>query len=228
MVFLRGLSYKRGMKTTCTPLRGLLLCACLLGLTGAAPAAQVRVLALFPGKAMLEVDGQRKVLGAGQRFHGVELLEANPRRARVRMDGRTEWLRPGGAVGTHYVRAVHREMRLLRSGDGFFADGLINGRPVHMLVDTGATTVAMSERHARTLGVPYKQRGRPALAHTASGTSRAYAVTLDSVRLNGQDFHDVQALVIEGDSPQHVLLGMNVLSRFDIDHRSNLMILRAK
>jgi aspartyl protease family protein len=208
------------------PVRCVALFACLLALSGAALSA-VRVLALFPGKAMLEVDGQRKVLAVGQRFAGVQLIEANPREARVRLHGRIERLRPGGAVGTHYAAPRHREMRLLSQGGSFFADGLINGQPVRMLVDTGADTVAMSEARARLLGIRYKQ-GRPVVARTASGTSRAYGVTLDSLKLGGQTFHGVRAIVIEGGGPPSVLLGMNILSRFDIDHRQNLMILRAK
>lgn len=191
-------------------------------------ASQVRVLALFPGKAMLEVEGQRKVLGSGKRFAGVELLEANPREARVRIDGRVEVLRLGSTVGTHYAQRSREELRLLGNGNSFFADGLINGQPVRMLVDTGATTVALSETKARELGIAYVLDGKGATVQTASGTSQAYAVKLDSLKLGSQTFRDVQAVVIQGDSPKSVLLGMNVLRRFDVDHRRNLMILRAK
>jgi predicted aspartyl protease len=35
-------------------------------------------------------------------------------------------------------------------------------------------------------------------------------------------------VVIEGDSPRNVLLGMNVLTQFDMDQRENLLILRSK
>jgi aspartyl protease family protein len=190
--------------------------------------SQVRVLALFPGKAMLDIDGQRKVLSKGQQVGAVELLEASPREARVRVDGRVETLRLGNAVGTHFAPRVKEELRLLRNGESFFADGLINGQPVRMLVDTGATTVALSEVKARQLGIPYVLDGKGAMVSTASGTSPAYRVKLDSLKLGTQTFHGIQALVVQGDSPPFVLLGMNVLRRFDVDHRGNLMILRAK
>ena len=39
---------------------------------------------------------------------------------------------------------------------------------------------------------------------------------------------DVNAVVIDGDSPRFVLLGMNVLGQFEIDQRENLLILRSK
>jgi len=191
-------------------------------------ASQVRVLALFQDKAMLDIDGQRKVLSKGKRFDGVVLLEANPREARVRIGGKVEVLHLGSAVSTRYAQPAREEMRLLRTGNSFFADGLINGQPVRMLVDTGATTMAMSETKAKELGIPYVVDGKGAVVQTASGSSQAYAVTLDSIKLGGRTFNKVQAVVIQGDSPQSILLGMNVLRRFDVDHRQNLMILRAK
>ena len=209
-------------------MRGLFLVFLVLSSVQAWAASQVRVLALFPGKAMLEVDGQRKVLGVGRAFAGVELLDASPNEARVRIGGQVEVLRPGGAVGTRYAEPGKEELRLLGNGDSFLVDGLINGQPVEMLVDTGATTVALSETLARRLGIPYVIDGRGAMVQTASGTSQAYAVKLDSLKLGNWTFHGVRAVVVQGDSPRRVLLGMNVLSRFDIDHRRNLMILRAK
>ena len=190
--------------------------------------SQVRVLALFPDKAMLDIDGQRKVLSKGQRVGTVELIEANSQEAQVRVDGKVETLRLGNSVGTRFAPRKKEELRLLRQGDSFFADGLINGQPVRMLVDTGATTVALSETQARRLGIPYVLDGKGAVVRTASGSSPAYRVKLDSLKLGNNTFHDVLAVVVQGDSPQFVLLGMNVLRRFDVDHRGELMILRSK
>ena len=46
-----------------------------------------------------------------------------------------------------------------RSGH-YFAEGLVNGRPVQFLVDTGATDVAISEAAARSLGIELGPRVR--------------------------------------------------------------------
>jgi len=204
----------------------LLLLAWLAAPLGAAE--QVRVLALFPGKAMLEIDGQRKVLAAGQTHAGIHLIDANPREARVLMGGEQQLLRLGSAVSASYAKAEASEIRLLGNGNSFFIDGLINGKPVRMLVDTGATTVAISETQARSLGVPYMLEGQPILVHTASGTVKGYQVALRSLKLGERTFRDVEAVVVQGDSPSSVLLGMNVLSRFDIEHRGKLMVLRSR
>ncbi len=209
--------------------RAIILLTIFFVLAGApAGAAQVRVLALFPGKALLEVDGQRKVLREGQSLGPARLVAADPQRARVAVDGRVEILRVGSAVASRYVPPQREEIRILREGNAFHLDGLINGQPVRLLVDTGATTVAMSEREARRLGIPYVAEGQGALSRTASGVARGYAVRLRSLKIGNRTFSNVRAIVVQGDYPEEVLLGMNVLAAYEMEHRGNLMILRSR
>ncbi len=205
----------------------LALLICLPAIPQAAPS--VRVLALFPGKAMLEIDGKRKVLAAGDSGpQGVRLVSADTREAVVEIGGRREVLRLGSAVSATYQPSERREIRILKDRGGYFLDGLINGQPVRFLVDTGATSVALSERHAARLGLQHRVDGRPVGIGTASGDALGHAIRLSSLAIGGVRLNDVRAVVIEGDSPRHVLLGMNVLSQFDIDQRENLLILRSK
>jgi aspartyl protease family protein len=208
----------------------LFISLCLLaGLAWAAPS--VRVLALFPDKAMLDIDGQRKVLAAGATGPGgVRLISADPRSAVIEIDGRREELELGSAVSARYAPQQRRELRILKDSryEGYLTDGLINGQPVRFLVDTGATSIAMSERHAARLGIRHRVDGQPIAVGTASGNALGHQVTLDQVSVGGMRMNDVRAVVIEGDSPRNVLLGMNVLGRFDIDQRENLLILRSK
>ncbi len=191
----------------------------------------VRVLALFPDKAMLEIDGQRKVLAAGKSGPGgVRLISANPREAVVEIDGRRETLRLGSGVSARYQDRERREVRILKDNRaaGYFVDGLINGQPVRFLVDTGATSIAMSERHASNLGIRHRVEGTRVRIGTASGDAIGHRIELRSIRIGELRLNDVAAVVIEGDSPRHVLLGMNVLTRFDMEQRENLLILRSK
>ena len=190
----------------------------------------VRVLALFPGKAMLEIDGQRKVLAAGEAGpQGVRLVEADSREAVVEIDGRREVVRLGSAVSTSYAATSRREVRIVKDPrGGYFIDGLINGQPVRFLVDTGATSVAMSAREAGRLGIRHRVEGEPVGVATAGGDARGYQVMLRSLSAGGLRQDNVRAVVIEGDSPRHVLLGMNVLSRFEIEQRENLLVLRER
>ena len=190
----------------------------------------VKVLALFPDKAMLEIDGQRKVLAAGATGPGgIRLISANPRVAVVEIDGRREELQLGSAVSATYQAVERREVRILKDPrGGYFVDGLINGQPIRFLVDTGATSIAMSERHAEKLGIQHRVDGRRVGVATASGTASAHRINLKSVSIAGLRLNDIRAVVIDGDSPRYVLLGMNVLTQFEMDQRENLLILRTK
>jgi aspartyl protease family protein len=205
---------------------------CLLLISAVASAGPaVRVLALFPDKAMLEIDGQRKVLAAGRSGPaGVRLISADPERAVVEIDGVLQELRLGSAVSATYQKRQKRELRILKdiSRGGYFVDGLINGQSVRFLVDTGATTIAMSEHQASRLGLQHRVDGKRVAVGTASGDALGHRIMLRKVSFGGLHLRNVAAVVIDGDSPRHVLLGMNVLGRFDIDQRDNLLILRSK
>lgn len=211
-------------------------CCLTAGLWMAAPPAaengapSVRVLALFPGKAMLEIDGERKVMAAGDSAPGgIRLISADPAGAVVEVAGHRETLRLGSAVSATYQPRQQQELRILSDSTGsYFTDGLINGQPVRLLVDTGATSVAMSERHAKQLGILHRLDGRPVSVRTASGQAVGHVITLDSLSLGGMRLGNVRAVVIEGDSPRFVLLGMNALNRFDLEQRDNLLILRSR
>ncbi|MGD1982542.1 MAG: TIGR02281 family clan AA aspartic protease [Chromatiaceae bacterium] len=208
----------------------LLVIALLLVPILAIATPSVRVLALFPGKAMLEIDGKRKVLAAGSAESGVRLVSSSPAEAVVEIDGRRETLVLGSAVAATYARPERREVRILKDNrrDGYFVDGLINGQPVRFLVDTGATSIAMSERHAARLGIAHRVDGTRVGVGTASGRAVGHQVRLREVSVGGMRLNDKRAVVIDGDSPVHVLLGMNVLGEFELEQRENLLILRSR
>jgi len=206
------------------------LLALLVAAATVSAGPSVRVLALFPGKAMLDIDGQRKVMAAGETGPGgVHLISADPGSAVIEIDGSAQELRLGSAVSASYRPTERREIRILKdSRGGYFVDGLINGQPVRFLVDTGATSIAMSEVHAARLGLQHRVEGVRVGVGTASGDTVGHQVRLRSVSVGGVRLSDLRAVVIDGDSPRDVLLGMNVLSRFEIDQRENLLILRTK
>ena len=105
----------------------------------------------------------------------------------------------------------------------FVTPAFINGVETRAIIDTGATSVALSSDEALRLGVGYAGRARVQIA-TAGGPKTAYRVTLASVRVGGVTLHNVDAVVIEG-GLTIALLGMSFLSRTQMSHEGETMVL---
>lgn len=191
---------------------------------------RVRVLALFPGKAMLEIDGRERLLRAGQASpEGVSLVSADQHEAVVDVGGRREALTFGTSVGGSFATRDTREVKIYRNAKGAYTTaGSINGRPVDFMVDTGATAIALSSTEARRLGIVYRLDGAPVGVTTASGTVPGHRITLDRVAVGDIALRNVEALVIPGDLPEQVLLGLTFLNRVELRQEGAEMVLRAK
>jgi aspartyl protease family protein len=103
---------------------------------------------------------------------------------------------------------------IVKSPDGhFWADAQVNGgHPVHFLVDTGATAVALTAADARSLGIDPSSLDYRYTVTTANGPARAAAVKLTDVSVDHAHVEDVQAFVID-QGLQTSLLGMTYLGR---------------
>ena len=106
-----------------------------------------------------------------------------------------------------------RSLVYLANKDGDFVLNLdVNGIPTKFLLDTGATTVALSLADALAAGMNQTELVFEARAATANGVARAAPVKLHEIRLGGFLVHDLPAAVIEGLDVS--LLGMGLLRRF--------------
>jgi aspartyl protease family protein len=190
----------------------------------------IRVVALFNNRAMVEINGIQRVLKVGKPSpEGVLLIEASSREAVIEIDGKRQSYPIGVKIGGSFKAPEGREVRISRSADGSYTTvGSINGRTVTLLVDTGATSVAMGEAEAKRLGIRYWLKGEKGMVRTASGVSRSYNVILDKVQIGSIVLRQVEGTVIVGAGPSEVLLGMSFLSRTEIEHRGNMMVLRTK
>ncbi len=118
-----------------------------------------------------------------------------------------------------------------RAADGhFWADGTASsdrGRArVHFLVDTGASTVALTADDARNLGLLPEQLIYNRPVFTAQGQVRAAPVTLSRIEVGGVVVREVKALVLK-DGPRTSLLGMSYLGRLSrIEATPDALILR--
>ena len=105
----------------------------------------------------------------------------------------------------------------------YVATGEINGRKVTFLLDTGATTVALSSRLAREIDL---KRGASIQMDTANGITQGFQTHLKSVRLGDIVVHEVSAVFSEGMLDDTVLLGMSFLKHVEFTQRENKLILR--
>jgi aspartyl protease family protein len=90
-------------------------------------------------------------------------------------------------------------------------DAAVNGAPVRMLVDTGASLVTLAPADAHAAGIDMARLVFNGQVNTANGTARMAPVTLREIRIGQLSFYDVPAAVLE-----HLdvsLLGMSFLNR---------------
>ena len=100
-----------------------------------------------------------------------------------------------------------------KAADGhFWAEATTNGRHVRFLVDTGATTVALTSADAGRLGLDVEALEYDIPVRTASGETLAAAVKLDYVSVAGARVEHVDAVVVK-DGLSSSLLGMSYLGR---------------
>jgi aspartyl protease family protein len=111
------------------------------------------------------------------------------------------------------VRVTEASAPIRRGADGhYWARAEIGGKPVALLVDTGAAAVVLRPADARVLGLNPETLDYDQSVRTASGLAQAATVTLSSVTVAGVEVRDVAALVVQADLPQS-LLGMSFLGR---------------
>lgn len=207
--------------------------ACAVGLLagGAAAAQGVQFSGAMGAKALLVIDGQPRALAPGQSHAGVKLLSLADGEARIERDGRVQVLRLGATPvaigGTARQDGGGREI-VLAAGPGghFVGQGSINGRAVQFMVDTGATSVAISQAEADRIGLEFRN-GRRAMSSTANGTVPVHLLTLSAVRLGEVTVANVPAVVLPATMP-YVLLGNSFLGRFQMRRDNDTMRLELK
>jgi len=191
---------------------------------------KLRILALFTDKAMININGKNHLLKKGKIGpEGILLISANAKEAVLEINGKRDTYELGRHINADYRKHKFKEVQIWRNNyGGYTTTGSINGHIVNMIVDTGASSVAMSEVEAKRLGLPYQLKGKRIGVSTASGFAKGYKLTLDRVKVGNIVLHNVGATVIEGSSPQDVLLGMTFLGQLQMENKGNMMVLRTK
>lgn len=205
-----------------------LLFLALLLISPLSQATDIRVLGLFKGAALIEVDGQQKLVKVGQQWKGVALLKASSKEALADVNGERMTLKVSSHITSNYTKPKNTTVRIPKNEmRQYITTAEINGRRTSVLVDTGANIIAMNSGTARALGVKYEE-GRPSQVATASGVVSAYSIMLDSVDVGGIKVNRVQASVISGGFPETVLLGMSYLQHVKMTEQDGILLLTNK
>lgn len=189
----------------------------------------VQVVGMFPGKVVVQVDGEQKILKKGVLTNGVKFVKAAGENVVLEIDGKQETFRLGSTISTNFAAPKVTRKTIRANNRGMFhTTGSINGHVINFLVDTGATTVAMSSLQAKKLNIRYRLEGQETIASTASGRAKAYRVNLKTVKVGAIMQRNVIGLVIDGAYPREVLLGMSFLNRLKVEKTGDLMVLEAR
>jgi aspartyl protease family protein len=125
-----------------------------------------------------------------------------------------ELLPPGAVLRSDTQVEGEQSVRIRRRTDGhFIVRTQVNGIPLTMLVDTGASTVVLKPADAQRLGIDPEKLRYSVPVQTANGTTYAAHVRLRTLTLGPINLTDVDALVAKPNALKENLLGMSFLSR---------------
>jgi aspartyl protease family protein len=206
------------------------LCFALVPISHDLHAFEVGIVGLFPGKAVLVVDGgtPRTIEIGAKTQEGVKLIAVEGSEAVLEIGGKRQRIGIGEQVysvgGSGNGPTV---ISLTADANGhFMTSGSINGSGARFMVDTGATMVAMGAGDARRANIDYA-KGESGTMLTANGPVRVWRVSINALRIGDVLLNGVDGVVQERDMP-FVLLGMSFLNRMEMQRSGETMTLRRR
>jgi aspartyl protease family protein len=179
------------------------------------------VMSLETDRAQVLVNGTAvRILRAGQTSpEGVRLVAAGKTRAVLEVEGKTLTL----GIGQSTVATVELK------GDArghFVTTAYINGVPTRALIDTGATSVAISTDEAQRMAISYAGAPRVRVS-TAGGPRTGYRVMLATVSVGSITLQNVEGTVMEGGPGELsiTLIGMSYLNGVDLRRAGDTLTL---
>jgi len=116
------------------------------------------------------------------------------------------------------------EVRLERNREGHYvADGAINGFEVRFMIDTGATSVALSESLGKKLQL--RSTGRVQVS-TANGATLGHSTRLASVKVGSIELENISAVMSHSMPDDMVLLGMSFLKHLDWSQKDGQLVFK--
>jgi aspartyl protease family protein len=206
-------------------LKTLILLALFCIMSVSTQAAEIGVVGLFNGRALLVVDGAPpKIYAVGENVGNARLIAADSDGATIEVKGKRKILRMGDHVYRTAASDSGSKVTLKSDSRGqFFCDVQVNGVTLKMLVDTGATHISISATEATRMGINYRE-GKRGYSETANGRTVVYLVTANTVKLGDIEVNQIDTVVHENGLP-FGLLGMSFLNRMEMQRNGSEMIL---
>ncbi len=195
-------------------------------------ASVLEVQAILGKKIVVSYQGQRITLTNGVVRNGVKLIEINGGKVLLEVNGQRKHYRLGerSVMSTNFSKASVPELYLTADSMGMYhTSGSINGHSISFLVDTGASTIALNARHARKLGIDYRNKGQKTWVSTASKHEIGYRVQLNKVQIGGITVHNVDAIILDNNNfPTKALLGMSFLNNLEMKRDGSSLLLKRR
>lgn len=194
-------------------------------------ADKIRVLGLFRDKALVEIDGSRRMLKSGKPSpEGVLLISADSTAAVIENNGvQAAYALDNRISGNYGEPSGIQTVTLTPDKQGmYWVTGTINGVETKFVVDTGSTFISMNRRAAEKIGIDYKSAGIKSFSDTAGGIDPVYVVRLHKVRIGDILLRDIYAAIHEGDFPAYTLLGNSFLNRVDMEREGRILKFKKK
>jgi aspartyl protease family protein len=119
------------------------------------------------------------------------------------------------ALGLDDQQVAGKELRVRMASDGhFWVVASINGVQRRMLIDSGATVTAVSDRTARESGIDAGTGLAPVVLRTANGVAPARTGVIDELRVGNIVARNLRIVTSPGLGDLDVL-GMNFLSKLE-------------
>lgn len=188
--------------------------------------ADVSLVGTLKEKALLSVDGAApKTYPVGASLpDGSKLVAVSSGEAVIEEHGKRYTVRLGEYAAAPASSGGNTMVLSPDQLGHYSVQGEINGVPVPMLLDTGASFLSIPAALATKMGIDYRNKGRRGFSQTAAGTTTVWIVKLDRVKVGEFEFANVDGSVTEAGLGV-ILLGNSVLKRLDMKTEGGMLTL---
>lgn len=186
----------------------------------------INIVGLFKDKIIISDETtKQKVMKVGETTKsGYTLITADSSGATFKSaSGKIVKANLSSRISTTFNQSTEiSELIELNENNQYIVNVIINdNEPTTSLIDTGANLVTLSGNTASYLGIDYKNEDTKVSVSTASDDTFGYRVTLRSVALGDIKLFDIDAIVIEGEEPEVILIGMSFLKDLELEYADN-------